>query len=119
MKQTISIDELKNLIDTNANFVLIDVRTKEELSHGMIPKAKNIPLHEIEQSISLSDEQFQEKYGFSKPKKQDKIVFYCRTGSRSQLATEIATKGGFENAKNFHGSVWAWSDIDPKVHKYF
>lgn len=116
--QSISREELKKLIDTGRNYVLIDVREKEELNYGMIPTAKNIPLHEIQEAFSLSEQGFQEKYAFPKPQKNDTVIFYCRTGGRSAMATTSAEQQGFLSAKNYAGSIYDWATIDPNVRRY-
>ena len=114
----ITTEELKTLIDNNQKFTLIDVREKSELVHGMIPTAKNIPLREIEQAFNFTTSEFKEKYEFSKPKENKSIIFYCRTGGRSERATVFAIKKGYKNIKNYKGSAFAWSEIDQNVKKY-
>ena len=105
----ITIEELNNKIkDKLSNHILIDVREKEELEFGMIPTAINVPLDEV--GIALSDS--------GKFNKNSEIIFYCRTGSRSAMATETAVRLGFTNTKNFKGSIWEWSEIDSNVKRY-
>ncbi len=116
--QIISREELKALIDNKGKYVLIDVREKEELSYGMIPTAKNIPLHEIEQAFTLSEGNFQERYHFPHPQKEDTVIFYCRTGGRSAMATAFVEEKGFVHAKNYAGSIYDWASIDPNVRRY-
>ncbi|MDP3728251.1 MAG: rhodanese-like domain-containing protein [bacterium] len=116
--QIILREELKKLIDSKADYMLIDVREKEELQYGMIPSAKNIPLHEIEEAFSLSDEAFLEKYEFAKPHKEDKVIFYCRTGGRSAMATQFAESTGYVHAQNYAGSIYDWANIDLNVRRY-
>ena len=122
--EIISTEELKELIDENKDkekkdYVLIDVRESDELVHGMIPTAVNVPLDEVEDALSELDQQaFKEKFGFEKPDKDDNIIFHCRTGGRSAQSTNTALSLGFVNAKNFAGSIWAWSEIDDNVRRY-
>ena len=116
--EIISRDEVKSYIDTKGNYTLIDVREKEELHYGMIPTAHNVPLHELEHAFELVPEDFQNKYGFVKPKKEEVVIFYCRTGGRSAMATAFAKKQGYVHAKNYAGSIYDWATIDPKVRRY-
>lgn len=113
----ISYAELKQLIDSKGTYVLIDVREKNELEYGMIPTAKNIPLSEFETAMNLSSEEFKKKYGCGKFLPQDHVIFYCRTGARSDRAAQYAIHKGF-HAKNFKGSIWEWSQYDPTVRFY-
>ena len=116
--EVISRDEVKKLIDTKGDYVLIDVREKEELEYGMIPTAQNIPLQEIEQAFSLSEQEFKKKYNFPQPQKEGLVIFYCRTGGRSAIATASVEKLGFLHAKNYAGSIYDWANIDPHVRRY-
>ena len=45
--------------------------------------------------MHLNPVAFKEKYGFEKPKKDQEIVFYCRSGKRSATASDIAAKNGY------------------------
>jgi rhodanese-related sulfurtransferase len=114
----ITTEELKTAIDNKEPLTIIDVRRKEELVHGMIPTAKNIPLDELEKSLTLSEEEFQKTYNFPKPKKDDRIICHCRSGGRSERAVDFLLKNRFTNTKNYKGSILAWSEIDSNVKMY-
>ena len=114
----VSREEVKSLIDSEGNYVLIDVRQLEELQYGMIPTAHNVPLDELEEAFAMNQDAFGSKYGFSQPGRNTLVIFYCRTGGRSQRATEIALTMGFKNVKNYAGSAYDWSEIDSRVQKY-
>lgn len=109
-------DELKGLIDEEGEYILIDVREKVELEHGMIPTAKHVALSEFSEALDLSPEDFEKKYGFAMSK-SDRVILYCRSGNRSGQAAEYAESKGF-NAANYEGSVLEWSEIDPGVKAY-
>ena len=117
MEHIISQEDLKAYMATGEGYILIDVRNKDELIHGMIPTAKNIPLPELQQAFQLDVESFKEKYGFEKMKPEDNLIFYCRSGSRSQQAVFLALYLGYQ-ARNYKGSIWEWSETDPQVHRY-
>ncbi len=112
----ITLLELKKLIDSESDYMLIDVRERSELKHGLIPTAKNIPLSELQKAFALNKENFIKKYGFSISKK-DKMILYCRTGGRSERAAQYLKNKGF-NAYNFKGSILEWSSIDKNVKMY-
>lgn len=117
MPTIITTKELQQLIRNKVDYLLIDVRNKDELIHGMIPTAKNIPLPEVEHALDLTPEAFEKKYHFKKPTKQDSLIFHCRSGGRSQQAAMIAENRGYQ-AKNYAGSIWEWSEIDKNVKRY-
>ena len=58
-------------------YQLIDVRQPDEYTEGHIPGALLLPLDDLEDRVS------------DLPQEQD-IVFYCRSGARSQAAAIIA-----------------------------
>jgi rhodanese-related sulfurtransferase len=39
--------------------------------------------------------EFEEKFGFKKPRPDQEIVFYCRSGVRAATAGDIAKKNGY------------------------
>ena len=118
MDATIRLKDLKELIDNKKNYVLIDVRGKEELAFGVIPTSVNIPLPEFEYALDLNEDEFTRKFGITKFKKDDNLIFYCRTGNRSDMAAKFALSKGFVNSKNYAGSIWEWSEHDPNVKRY-
>ena len=71
--------------------VIIDFRTPEEFQSGHLEKSINIEWQEI---LSLP----------SNIDKSKKIYLYCRSGNRSQKATEILSQAGFLNVENL-GSI--------------
>lgn len=117
MVPLISMTALKQLIDSKGNYRLIDVRNPDELVHGMIPTAKNIPLPEFEEALELPEKDFEKKYGFPKMKKAEVLIVHCRTGGRSAVAAAIAEKRGYQ-VRNFLGSIWEWATIDQNVKRY-
>ena len=72
------------------DFIVIDVRTPEEYSAGHIEESSNVEWKIIS---SIIDE----------VKKDQKIYLYCRSGRRSQNATDILTDLGYEDVTNLGG----------------
>lgn len=75
---------------------MIDVREPDEVIQGSIPSSVNIPLSVLPASLHMNAEDFEKKFGFKKPKKNQEIIFYCRSGVRAATAGDIAKKNGFE-----------------------
>lgn len=77
----------------NEEYVIIDVRTKEEYNEGHIKNAINIPYDVIDKEIDIS---------------KDKVIFvYCKSGNRSSKA--------YSTLKNLGYNVYdlgAYSNID-------
>ena len=89
---TISTEEAKDIIDSEENYIILDVRTEEEYKEGHIPDAINIPNEEIsiETSNKLTD-------------KDQLILVYCRSGNRSREASKKLVELGYSNVQDFGG----------------
>lgn len=76
----------------NAQTVWVDVRSIEEHQADHVKGDVHIPLAEIGARIP-------ELY----PDKNTELVFYCRSGRRSGLATEQLKAAGYNNVRNAGG----------------
>lgn len=97
-KGKINYKELKSIAEQPTGEVtIIDVREPDEVSAGMIPSAVNVPLTQFEKAFSPNKgADFQEKFAFPRPGFNDKLVFYCRSGKRSDQALQIVKKNGWK-----------------------
>ena len=83
----------------NADVLFLDVRTRQEfVNEGRIKNGLLIPVKVLERRLTEL-EQHREK----------KIIIYCRSGRRSQIATDILIKNNF-NAFNMDGGFLAWKE---------
>jgi len=82
--ETISAKQAERLLENDQNITLLDVRTIEEFKTGHLRDAKLIPLGKLEENLNKL-----------KNDKDEKIIVYCRTGSRSIAASRILEKHGF------------------------
>jgi len=87
---------------------LIDVREPDETMQGTIPGAVTLPLSGIARSLHLNRTEFLNQHGYEKPKADQEIIFYCRSGKRSQSACDVARRNGCENVKSYDGSWLDW-----------
>ncbi|MGL4606246.1 MAG: rhodanese-like domain-containing protein [Eubacteriaceae bacterium] len=88
----ISSEEAKEMMDTQKDLVVVDVRTKEEYEGGHIKNAILMPLQEIE---ALAPEQLKNK--------EETILVYCRSGQRSAAASGMLASMGYTNVFDFGG----------------
>ena len=88
----ISPEEAKVLMDTQEDYVILDVRTQEEYDTGHIPGAVLIPNTEI------ADRAEQEL-----PNKDQLLLVYCRSGNRSKQASQILVELGYTHIREFGG----------------
>ncbi|XP_070502401.1 rhodanese domain-containing protein CG4456-like [Chironomus tepperi] len=108
-------DEIKDL-PNHPEKLLIDVREPHELENtGRIPTSINIPLDEVRRAFSdeITDQEFELMYGVKKPKKDDYLIFTCRTGRRSLKAINDVIPLGYYKA--YSRIVCQFGDLFAKV----
>ena len=105
---TISVSELKDKIDKQENFLLIDVREPSEFEIVRIPGSVLIPKQGFLDGSALA--------GLP----QDKpIILHCKSGVRSAECLAILKSAGFADATHVSGGVVAWAkQIDPSLPVY-
>lgn len=103
--QDITPLELKQLIDSKADFQLIDVREPHEVDIATIG-GDLIPMGDVMDSLD-------------KISKDKKVVIYCRSGNRSAVIVNALTNEGFTNVYNLKGGILAYADdVDDTLMKY-
>ena len=91
----------KEIMDSGEEYILLDVRTKEEFDDGHIEGAILIPDFEIEVRAETE-----------LPDKDALILVYCRSGRRSKNAASILAALGYTNVKEFGGiNDWAYGVV--------
>jgi rhodanese-related sulfurtransferase len=90
----------------NDDALVLDVREATEFTAGHIPKAKHIPLGQLNSRLNEL-----EKFK-SKP-----ILVSCRSGQRSARACGILKKAGFETVYNQAGGIIAWERANLPIVK--
>ncbi len=105
---TITAAELKDMIDAEKDFLLVDVREPAEYEIVKIPGSVLIPKGDILSGQALA----------TLP--QDRpIVLHCKTGVRSAEALAALKQAGFRDATHVQGGVIAWvNQVDPSLPSY-
>ena len=93
---SISIDKVIELLESE-DAIILDVRTKEEVSKGYINDATFIDYYSngFKNKLNLID-------------KKKTIYVYCKSGGRSSKASEIISQMGFANVYNLEGGFMRW-----------
>uniref|UniRef100_A0A3Q0T131 Si:ch211-161h7.8 n=1 Tax=Amphilophus citrinellus TaxID=61819 RepID=A0A3Q0T131_AMPCI len=108
VSSVVTHSQLKAML-ASRNIQLFDVRSPEEYQDGRIPQAVNLPLDNLEESLKLSPEYFEQRFEVKAPgKDDDNVVFHCRSGIRSAAALGIAHQLGFSKARHFKGGYSEW-----------
>ncbi len=85
--------QVRELLDSG-EIQLIDVRELHEFEGGRIAGARHLPLGDLVAEAETIDRDRQ-------------LVFYCRSGARSAMATEAFRGAGFD-AHNMAGGLLGW-----------
>jgi rhodanese-related sulfurtransferase len=56
----------------------------------------------------LPADEFEDRFGFSKPSADKEVVFYCKSGVRSSAAAQLAKQIGYRNVSEYRGSWLDW-----------
>lgn len=80
------------------NAVILDVRTPDEWSRGIIPGAVNIDIYKGQGFI----------YAVEELDKNKNYYVYCAAGVRSGQACNIMNQLGFANTYNLAGGISQW-----------
>ena len=94
MYESITPKQAKKLMDTEEDYIILDVREQNEYDEGHISKAVLIPYTEI-------DNRAEEIL----TRKEQLILVYCRSGRRSKIAAESLARLGYTNIKEFGGII--------------
>lgn len=90
----IDYEELYKLIKSHANVKLVDVRSPQEFAENRITTAINIPLYNLKRDVV--------RY---LPNKNDTIILYCQSGSRSKKGCVILEGLGYTDLYNLKGGM--------------
>ena len=93
----ISQEEAASLMESEEDYVILDVRTPEEFADGHISGAVNLP------NESIGTEALPQL-----PDKDQMLLVYCRSGNRSRQASEKLAALGYTNILEF-GGINTWT----------
>ena len=92
----ISMDEAIHMMETEKDYVILDVRTTDEYKEGHIPGAICVP------NETIGEDDIAEL-----PDKEQVILVYCRSGNRSKQASVKLSAQGYTNVYEF-GGILDW-----------
>lgn len=97
--QNLDVKSFKQGFENDENAVILDVRTPEEESEGLIPNSVN---------INLMNPDFPTKV--LELDKDKTYYVYCRAGGRSASACQFMEKNGY-TTYNLLGGIQAWNTL--------
>ena len=93
----VSMQEAINMMNTQAGYIILDVRTQEEYETAHIPGAVCVPNESIGTTPPAQ-----------LPDKSQLILVYCRSGNRSKTASAAFAELGYTNIYEF-GGINTWT----------
>ena len=85
-------------LENDKNAVILDVRTADECTDGIIPQSINIDIYKGQGFI----------YEIDALDKSKSYYVYCKAGARSEQACALMQELGFENTYNLVGGFMNW-----------
>lgn len=92
-------EQWREQLAADDNAVILDVRTPDEVSEGIIPTAINFDIYKGQGFI----------YEVDALDKSKNYYVYCKAGGRSEQACKIMQQLGFENTYNLVGGMMQWN----------
>ena len=93
----VSSAEAQKIMESESDYIILDVRREDEYASGHIPGA-----------INVANEAIIDKEPKELPNKDQLILVYCRSGNRSKQAAAKLANMGYTNIVEFGGiNEWA------------
>lgn len=104
----ISVQDVKRLLDSGADFLFIDCREPEERALCSIAGTRLIPLGEMAGRVAeLAGE------------RDRRVVVHCHLGGRSLRAAAWLRSQGFARAQSMAGGIDQWAvEVEPALARY-
>lgn len=98
MARLMSSTELKERMDGEEAFVLVDVNPAEEYAKEHIPSARNIPLNKLAEQVK------------AELSKNQRLVVYGNNhdDESSNRASDVLEGMGYRKVSDFDGGIYAW-----------
>jgi len=94
--------QLKQMIDGDGEFILIDIREPDQVQRGEI---FHVDLHKITRGY------LEFKIEPIVPDNKTPIIVYCCTGKRSILAAQQLKQMGYQNVRSLQGGIQHWVEM--------
>lgn len=101
----LSVEQSKQLIESNPLLVIVDVRTASEFDTGNIEGAINLCLCDEIELLNNLEPNYE-------------ILVYCHSGARSKQAMIVLNENGYRKVYNMLKGITGWVDKGyPVVHE--
>lgn len=96
----VSVQDLQQVAANPQGVIIMDVRTDGEVAEGMVPNAiqNDVNGNNFKENAAALD-------------KNTTVYVYCRSGGRSQTASQILVEMGFTDVRNVEGGYMAYQKL--------
>lgn len=101
--------DLRNLLASGREPILLDVREPAEFAMLRIPGSINVPRGILEQSCEWD---YDETVPLLAASRELDIVVICRSGYRSALVADVMQQMGFTSVVSLRTGVRGWNDLE-------
>jgi rhodanese-related sulfurtransferase len=95
----VTVADVKQMLDSNSDFVLVDVREDNEWTKDHLPKAVHLGKGILERDVEKQV-----------PDTSTPLVLYCGGGFRSALAADALQRMGYTNVASMDGGIREWRE---------
>ena len=95
--ETLSVEELNDMILQGQKFTLVDARKKEDFDESHIAGAINVPIGEFDET-------------FESIPKDKPVAIICYLGLFSRVGAQTLVKNGYEQVFSVSGGMSSWRD---------
>jgi len=109
VSDSITFEEVQEGIE-EGTMLLIDVRPEGDVEKfGKIPTSYAVPITQVPEAFSeMTEDEFEENFGFARPGLDDPFVLYCRQGLGARAAQILLKSYGYTNMRVYDGSFKEW-----------
>jgi rhodanese-related sulfurtransferase len=107
-------EQLQQMLATQDDVLLVDVRESSEHEQGHIKGAMLVPRGILEAAADPAYPKHQSELSAAR---QRTVVLYCATGGRSAMAADVLQLMGFSNVISLDGGFVRWAEENRPVVK--
>ena len=93
-ENNIDYENAKTILKNDKQAILVDVRSPQEYKEGHLDGSINYPLYDLERNAEKLLKN-----------KENTIIIYCQSGSRSQRALKLLKEQGYSNLFQIEGGL--------------
>lgn len=101
MAREISPEDVRDLIESDKEFILLDIRNNSAYKRSHLRGAETFP-------FGATQPRDYERFF---PDRSKKIVVYCYNGKASKLVADTLTEMGYADVHSMAGGHWKWRFI--------